>query len=333
MNNPKGLVNLGNTCYLNSAIQSIIHIPILQEYFKDKFKNEVVESRKEFNFLIEFIKLLRAAQEENDIKVLKPLSFKKELGLLFSDYNGRDQHDSGEALAKILDFLHDALSFKAIISVPEIGKDRETKLNHLAWKCMKEQYESVYSFFVHNFYGQHKITMKCQVCQSLFYRFDPFMVLSLGIYESCNTIYDCFDKFQKIESLEEVNCETCNEKRNFKRQNNLWRVPKILLISLNRYDMFGKKINRFIDFPTTNLQVNIAKKKYHDRISFDLVSVINHYGRLNGGHYTSFTKNKEGRWFEFDDDGVKEMKMERVVSDAAYFLVYQRKNLKTKMDF
>lgn len=333
MRKPKGLINLGNTCYLNSAIQSIINIPIIQEYFNDTFKNEVNQDKKEFNFLIEFVKLIRNLTIEDNISVVKPISFKKELGLMFAPYSGRQQHDSGEALSKILDFLHDALSFKAIISVPEIGSNHEEKLNHLAWKTMLEQYQKNYSFFVHNFYGQHKITMKCLTCNSLFYRFDPYMILSLGIDQHCNTIYDCLDKMQKIESLEEVNCEKCKEKRNFKRQNNIWRVPKILLISLNRYNMYGRKIERFIDFPTNNLQVNIAKKKYHDRINFDLVSVINHYGGLTGGHYTSYTKYKDGRWYEFDDDDVKEIKTECVVSNSAYFLVYQRKNLKTKMEF
>ena len=81
-----------------------------------------------------------------------------------------------------------------------MGLSSEEKYNHLAWKTMTEQYHKNYSFFVHNFYGQHKVTMKCQGCNSLVHRFDPFMVLSLGIYQDCNTIQDCFERLKKIET-------------------------------------------------------------------------------------------------------------------------------------
>jgi ubiquitin C-terminal hydrolase len=41
---------------------------------------------------------------------------------------------------------------------------------------------------------------------------------------------------------------------------------------------------------------------------YDLYAVSNHYGSLNGGHYTAMCKNPvAGSWFEFDDTSVKKI--------------------------
>ena len=38
---------------------------------------------------------------------------------------------------------------------------------------------------------------------------------------------------------------------------------------------------------------------------YDLYAVSNHYGSMNGGHYTAFCTNPiYNRWFEFDDESV-----------------------------
>lgn len=34
---------------------------------------------------------------------------------------------------------------------------------------------------------------------------------------------------------------------------------------------------------------------------YDLYSVVNHFGNLNGGHYTAFSKNIDGKWYHYND--------------------------------
>ena len=56
-----------------------------------------------------------------------------------------------------------------------------------------------------------------------------------------------------------------------------------------------------MDFPIHGLQID-------DENIYDLYAMSNHYGKLNGGHYTAYCLNPIlNKWFEFDDHKVKEI--------------------------
>jgi ubiquitin C-terminal hydrolase len=51
----------------------------------------------------------------------------------------------------------------------------------------------------------------------------------------------------------------------------------------------------------------------------------NHYGGLNGGHYTACAFNGyQQKWYNFDDTRVGEIEEDQVKSKAAYILFYAR---------
>ena len=57
--------------------------------------------------------------------------------------------------------------------------------------------------------------------------------------------------------------------------------------------------------------------------TFDLMGVINHYGNMNSGHYTSYCKSSKGEiWYECNDSVVSELKTP-VKTSSAYILVYK----------
>lgn len=54
----------------------------------------------------------------------------------------------------------------------------------------------------------------------------------------------------------------------------------------------------------------------------------NHYGTMDGGHYTAFCKSSLNKqWYKFDDHEVYELSRESVRSAAAYLLFYEASNL------
>jgi ubiquitin C-terminal hydrolase len=86
--------------------------------------------------------------------------------------------------------------------------------------------------------------------------------------------------------------------------------PQVLCIALKRFDNENRKNNTLIDIPMT----------YND---YTLVSVCNHYGSTQGGHYTaSIFMNG---WYEFNDDRVYPIK--HPSTPNAYFLVFRKKTL------
>ena len=34
---------------------------------------------------------------------------------------------------------------------------------------------------------------------------------------------------------------------------------------------------------------------------YDLYAIVNHFGNLNGGHYTAYAKNPDGNWYDYND--------------------------------
>ena len=123
----------------------------------------------------------------------------------------------------------------------------------------------------------------------------------------------------------------------------IYKAPDILIIHLLRFKTARihkilnfhfpgrtEKIRERIGFDLDGLDMTkyIQSHKEGDPpLIYDLFAVSNHYGNLLGGHYTAYCKNRfKNKWFEFDDSDVSEHPEKKVVSKAAYFLCYRRRN-------
>lgn len=66
---------------------------------------------------------------------------------------------------------------------------------------------------------------------------------------------------------------------------------------------------------------------------YDLYSISNHYGSLNGGHYTAFAQNPVNKkWYEFDDTDVSKADSGKIISKAAYVLFYKLRKSNKKWE-
>lgn len=85
-----------------------------------------------------------------------------------------------------------------------------------------------------------------------------------------------------------------------------------------------------MDYPVESLDLShfvLDKKANGESLIYDLYAISNHFGSLNGGHYTAYCKNPiVNRWFEFDDTDVSKITdTSKLVSKAAYVLFYRRR--------
>lgn len=106
------------------------------------------------------------------------------------------------------------------------------------------------------------------------------------------------------------------------------QLPEVLCIHLKRFRhelMFSSKISSAVSFPLKGL--DMRPYLHTDCISkistYELFSVICHYGTAGGGHYICYALNN-GQWFEFDDQYVTRVTCEKVQSCEAYVLFYRK---------
>ena len=58
-----------------------------------------------------------------------------------------------------------------------------------------------------------------------------------------------------------------------------------------------------------------------DQGTYDLYGVVHHEGKIGGGHYISDVYRND-KWFQIDDDKVKEIGSPDFNSDTAYLLFF-----------
>ncbi|XP_041356247.1 ubiquitin carboxyl-terminal hydrolase 8-like [Gigantopelta aegis] len=328
-----GLRNLGNTCYMNSTIQCLNNTSPLVSYFlTDNYYTDI--NRDSFQgmhgeVVDEFAVVLKALWSRQ-YRCITPRDLKLTVGKYNPMFAGYEQQDSQEFLTFLLDGLHEGLNeVKRRPSIPDQDNDNfpDQQAADLAWKNYKLLHRSI---IVELFQGQLKSTLQCKSCGKQSKTFQTFMFLSVPIPSSSKcSLSDCIREFLKPERLtgdSKWRCPRCKVDRDATKKIDIWKLPPILLIGLNRFvrdGMWVQKTTSYVDFPLSDLELTDWVQGIKPKSRYNLYGVSNHYGTMEGGHYTAFCRNPESRrWHKFDDHEVYEMSTSEVKSPAAYFLYY-----------
>ena len=312
-----GLANLGNTCFINSCMQIFSHCPefnILLSKIDISNINKTVDSE----LLIEWIKLKDLMWSKNCIispnrfiNYTQAISKNKNIDI----FTGFAQNDLPEFLIFVLDCFHNALKRNVEINIS--GEVKNTR-DILAKKCFEEiknfyninSYSEIYSLF----YGIH-VSLIQAIDSNDVYSItpEPFSIINLPIPndKKTTTIYDCFDLYTEKEILANDNAwfnEKTNKKENVFKYIKFWNFPEILIIDFKRFDNYGNKINKVIDFPISNLDLSKYVIGYdNNTYKYNLFGICNHSGGCLGGHYTSIIKHANNKWYNFNDTIIKEV--------------------------
>ena len=328
------LYNIGNSCYLNSALQCLLNSDLLMIHLKesiDYFKKHSQENLNNWILVNTFYDLT----QKRGTKVA-PVSLKQVLSRYNSDmFGNKRQQDCHECLVSILDILHEEsknINLHKLTFHP--GFNKKTEKSNKQWLSFNKVFG--YSFITHLFSGQFISTTFCTKCFNENHNFESFNNITLNIPNKNDNkppdIKDCFYKYFESETLDElIECDNCprdifdNSKKRTKMKKRIciWRFPKILVLALKRYPKPNFRDNSKVGI---NGVLRFQVENTGEKLVYDLKQIVNHEGSSPyGGHYTVINIDSRGNWTMIDDENVTEIPLDKRnrYSSSAYILVYE----------
>ncbi|GLT96291.1 hypothetical protein SLE2022_139260 [Rubroshorea leprosula] len=288
-----GLKNQGATCYMNSLLQTLYHIPYFRKavYHMPTTENDMPTGSIPLALQSLFYKL-----QYNDTSVAT-----KELTKSFGwdTYDSFMQHDVQELNRVLCEKLEDKMK----------GTVVEGTIQQL-------------------FEGHHMNYIECINVEYKSTRKESFYDLQLDV-KGCRDVYASFDKYVEVERLEGDNKYHAEEHglQDAKKGVLFIDFPPVLQLQLKRfeYDFMRDtmvKINDRYEFP---LQLDLDREngKYLSpeadrsvRNLYTLHSVLVHSGGVHGGHYYAFIRpTLSDQWYKFDDERVTKEDIKRALEE------------------
>lgn len=289
--NNAGLVNFGNTCFMNSSIQLIMCAKTLGSFLISFEKNS------EDSDIAKYIQTWKD-YKNNETRILGPKILYYRYMILNSNYIGFTQEDSHEFLTFTLDDISEQI--KKLLDNLEL--DEKENLLKKFNKLYKIKFQQTV------FYKNKNEISKTQIYENI-------LTLPIPIEYNLNRLEDCVNLYRNQEEDE------------FKIEYELIEIPKYLFISLKRFkitDVFIQKIDKEMEIP---FETNCFNENY----LYKLKGFIIHLGGVFGGHYYAYGTRKidnEIKWFCYNDTNVSEVNLDTAIQESkkAYIFLYSKKS-------
>jgi ubiquitin C-terminal hydrolase len=332
-----GLSNLGNTCYMNSVLQAIRHIPEwVQLYTKGTLTSHENSEKPEcVEVLRAFADLQQSLWAGSSPSHVYPRGFYQTLesvvkGTLYEQFVERTPQDAHEFLVWLLDQCYMASQYEVDFSIFPVAE--QYPIVREAVEFWKHSFEKQYSPLTDLFFGLYRIRMECQRCHTTFTRWETFN--SMKVTPIVNkTLYEAIEEELKDETIESYACEHCKaepaNRPNAVKKIRIWKLPKVLILTLKRFDYMGNRINHTVGLENSNTY-NFTKyfdTESHEKskeIPYHITSTIDHYGHSMGGHYSAQCFSpiyKE--WYKYDDESVYKLDLPYVGPQNYLFVLRQ----------
>ncbi|XP_058007531.1 ubiquitin C-terminal hydrolase 12 isoform X1 [Hevea brasiliensis] len=288
-----GLKNQGATCYMNSLLQTLYHIPYFRKavYHMPTTENDMPSGSIPLALQSLFYKL----QYSDTSVATKELT--KSFG--WDTYDSFMQHDVQELNRVLCEKLEDKMK----------GTVVEGTIQQL-------------------FEGHHMNYIECINVDYKSTRKESFYDLQLDV-KGCRDVYASFDKYVEVERLEGDNKYHAEQHGLQDARKGVLFIdfPPVLQLQLKRfeYDFMRDtmvKINDRYEFP---LQLDLDREdgKYLSpeadrsvRNLYMLHSVLVHSGGVHGGHYYAYIRpTLADQWFKFDDERVTKEDVKRALEE------------------
>src|SRR5271170_4626187 len=208
---PRGLDNLGNTCYMNAALQALISSNVTNTALLRYIRKYPTSLAKFSPILIEYCKIIldMKKDEHNSQRSYRPSQFKSVVGKENEFFGGFAQRDSHEFLSYIINEFADPKRDKGIANI----------FNKL-------------------YFGKYKQYLSCTECKEVAIKYLNFLDVILPIPDSKKiakpNLEDCFKKFAEYELLDEKNkwfCPKCKKHVQALRKMEIHEVPVLSIFT------------------------------------------------------------------------------------------------------
>ncbi|XP_024889248.1 ubiquitin carboxyl-terminal hydrolase 36-like isoform X1 [Temnothorax curvispinosus] len=311
-----GMYNVGNTCYLNSTLQALFHVPALVNWLlsdphhNSKCEQNILDGGGEC-LTCAVAKTLQFSHQKSG-GAIKPFYIYNKLKLICRTMVPGQQEDAHEFLRYLLE-----------------GMERAYLTRHKATKL--DNYSKETTPINQIFGGYIRTEVKCLQCQHVSTTFQHFQDLLVDIRKA-NTLDEALNSYFSREQLDnnDYKCEACKRRVPATKQFTLERPPKVLCVQLKRFSFLGGKISRHIGFKQT---IDMGQYLWREpgespkQLTYKLMSMVTHMGpSVNCGHYTAVAQVSSGQYYSFDDSCVRPISLNNVLSTNAYIMIFEMEN-------
>ena len=300
------LLNVGNTCAINSLLQCINSCKISVEHFEKPNDNTLSKA------LLELLHLMQIYEE----KKIKPTNFLRLLYNSFTIFRPREQLDSQEVWTLLSNKVFEETSIPT-----NLNKSFSSFIHQKAFKQIAQHNNNKTSLWNDIFQGVTLQILVCQNCHNRTYNFETFYSLSINM---CNDIVQSLQEYFTKDITDEIDCENCKRKHKQVKFIKFYKLPKFLIISLNRYNNLGQKMLSKIDINTSIMLSHNILYENKNNINLTLLGHINHFGSINSGHYNAVNYQEN---IIIDDDVTLPFNTEMLKQNSSVYMLFYQTNL------
>ena len=316
-----GLVNLGNTCYLNASLQALLGMRSFMDDVCEDFNvarlrslHADADSDQPPSLYEAFFEFYKKAHEGG---IAEPKQIKKLVGAINNRFEGFAQEDAHEFLSALLNALEDEWTGLTKDKTGPVHKHFSMAVEH---------------------------TLLCEACGEKKVYEEDYLDLSLELVvdparpELADDVKleTLVEHFMSEETGLEWNCPKC-QATSATISHRISRMPQILMLHLKRFVVneamtgFDKLHTRVRLAEELNLKSS-QKTGLAESYRYRLVSLVAHRGEtIRSGHYVCHARNpkKKSEWVGYDDTRVKKLSLMTAYLDAqsqmtAYVLLYEQ---------